>query len=55
MSLVDLGSSSNWGVLTPDKDKRICSEYVGCVIPLLNAYSPSWISIFRSMILRLES
>lgn len=55
MSLVDLGPSSIWGVLTPDKDKRICSEYVGCIIPLLNAYSLSWVSNFCSMILRLVS
>lgn len=32
-SFLDVGTSSNWGVLIVDEDKRVCSEYPKWAIP----------------------
>lgn len=33
-TFTEVGSPSNWGVLTHEGDKRMCSNFDGCIIPL---------------------
>lgn len=41
-AFIKMDSSSNWGVLPPEGDRKICIKYDGCVI-LLHEYMFSFI------------
>lgn len=32
--MTDMGPPEDWGVLSPDEDQRVCSQYDGCDITL---------------------
>lgn len=32
-AFIEVGPPSDWGMLIPEEDKRVCSNYDGCAIP----------------------
>lgn len=52
MVFLGVGPSSGWGVLTPEEDKRICSEYGRYIIPLYKHTFFSLVFTFPSTTLR---